>query len=145
MMTGTFDFETVKTIRENRQIVRHVELDLAITLNTREQLSRSCLQKRVHEFERRLNKKIFGKNWRQRKKRINWIHNYEHTSGNSHSHSVCMLEGVEAKAVKRHARQVWANLNKGKSQAQLWADTITNPNATAIYITKDGDMDTTPV
>jgi len=144
-MTGTLDFETRQTIRENRQIIRHVQLHLAMTLNTREQLSRDCLQKRVHELERRLNKKIFGRNWRQKKKKINWIHNYEHSSGNSHSHSVCSFEGVEAVVVKRHARQIWANLNKGKSQAQLWADTITNPNATAIYVTKDGDMDMTPV
>ena len=132
-------------IFENRRFLQQIDFDFAITLNTRVTLSRSVLQSKVHEFERRLNKKLIGKHWRKDKARIIWVHNYEHASGNSHSHSVCKLEGVEAQDFKRHARQIWAHLNKGNKQAQFWADKIHNSYATAAYITKDGDLDTTPV
>ena len=93
---------------------------------------------------RRLNRKLFGTNWRKTGTRLQWVHNYEHTSGNSHTHSVCKLcEGVDATEFKRQARHIWGKLTTGNNEAQLWIDKIKNQKAVAAYMLKGGSTDYT--
>lgn len=135
------------------------EFDYVFTFNTRQSLTFRQIRYRVREFEKRLNRQLFGKQWHQTGKQLGWIHNYEHSSGNTHSHSVVKLsDGVCATAMKRQARRIWKAVNKGKSQAQLWIDTINdktrldkngfeidNRTAVAVYVLKGGYTDYTPL
>jgi hypothetical protein len=117
---------------------------LVFTLNTRRFLNKSILSDLVLEFERRLNKKLFGKAWRYKNKKLGWWHRLEFQSNNSHSHSVCTVNyDITKTEVKRAARRIWVPLNKkmGNENAQLWINAITklNDEAVAVYVTK-GDV-----
>ena len=117
---------------------------LVFTLNTRRFLNKFILSDLVLEFERRLNKKLFGKAWRYKNKKLGWWHKLEFQSNNSHSHSVCNVNyGITETEVKRAARQIWVPLNKkmGNKNAQVWINAITklNDEAVAVYVTK-GDV-----
>ena len=117
---------------------------LVFTLNTRRFLNKFILSDLVLEFERRLNKKLFGKAWRYKNKRLGWWHELEFKPNNSHSHSVCTVNyGITETEVKRAARQIWVPLNRkmGNKNAQVWINAITklNDEAVAVYVTK-GDV-----
>ena len=128
--------------QENIQVLAGYKFDYVVTLNTRKLMSRSVLEKKVDEFERRLNRQLFGTNWRQTGKRLTWQHNFEFASGNSHSHSLCKLcEGVDGATFKGKIRHIWKKINKGRSKAQLYVDKIGNHQKVAAYVTKDGNTD----
>ena len=130
--------------QENIKVLAGYGFDYAVTFNTRKLIAETDLRSMVHELERRLNKTLIGTDWRYKGTRLHWIHNYEHESGNTHAHSVCKLcEGVNATDFKRQARRIWAELNIGNKQAQLWIDKITNQKAVAAYVLKDGNTDYT--
>ena len=130
--------------QEDIQVIADYGFDYAVTFNTRKLIPQTHLREMVLEFERRLNRKLFGTNWRKTGTRLQWVHNYEHTSGNSHAHSVCKLcEGVDATKFKGQARHIWEKLTTGNNEAQLWIDKIKNQTAVAAYVLKDGSTDYT--
>lgn len=130
--------------QEDIQVIADYGFDYAVTFNTRKLIPQTHLREMVLEFERRLNRKLFGTNWRKTGTRLQWVHNYEHTSGNSHAHSVCKLcEGVDATKFKRQARHIWGKLTTGNNEAQLWIDKIKNQTAVAAYVLKGGSTDYT--
>ena len=136
--------EKRQIVRENRQIIGNIQWDFVVTLNTRIKNGTNRTH-RVWEFERRLNQALFGKNWRANQKHIIWIHNFEETK-HSHSHSVCQLcDGLDRQYFETRARQIWAQVNRHDTKAQIYIDTLSKPGAVAQYITKDGVMDCTPV
>ena len=130
---------------ENRKIIKNIKFDYVVTLNTRELIHYPTFKNfLVYEFERQLNKKLYGKDWRTKGTKIHWIHNYETKSNNTHSHSVCKLNGyIDVKKFKKQARHIWAKLNRsfGNLNSSLYIDTFSKPSAVAHYITKDNNAD----
>ena len=130
--------------QQDIETIKRSGATLVFTLNTRRFLNKSILSDLVLEFERRLNKKLFGKAWRYKNKKLGWFHKLEFQSNNSHSHSVCTVNyGITETEVKSVARHIWVPLNKkmGNENAQLWINAITklNAEAVAVYVTK-GDV-----
>ena len=127
---------------ENRQIIKNTKFDYVITLNIRNYMPLPSFKKLVYEFQRRLNKKLFGKNWRKICKEIIWLHNYELKSNNTHTHSVCNLnEYDDVTNFKRQARHIWAKLNNQNPNKQIYIDKFTKSGAVANYITKENNCD----
>ena len=130
--------------QQDIETIKRSGATLVFTLNTRRFLNNPILSDLVLEFERRLNKKLFGKAWRIKNKKLRWLHRLEFQSNNSHSHSVCTVNyDITKTEVKRAARRIWVPLNKkmGNENAQLWINAITklNAEAVAVYVTK-GDV-----
>lgn len=145
-MKGLNETERWQLIRENRAIIGSIDWDFVVTLNTREKNGTNRTHK-IWEFERRLNQALIGRHWRKdTTKGIRWIHNLEDTK-QSHSHSVCKCDGFEVseQAFRTQARRIWAQINRQQTKAQVHINTVTNLDAVAQYITKDGVMDCTPI
>lgn len=127
---------------ENREIIKNIAFDYAVTFNTRTFMPCFTLKNYfLDEFERRLNKKLYGYKWRMKGNKIHWIHNIEHESNNTHSHSVCKINNIRHQKFKKQAYRIWHKLNfqLGNFNAQLYIDNFNKPTAIANYITKDND------
>ena len=127
---------------ENREIIKNIAFDYAVTFNTRTFMPKQTLEKYfLDEFERRLNKKLYGYKWRTKGNKIHWLHNVEHESNNTHSHSVCKINNIRHQKFKKQAFRIWHKLNfqSGNFNAQLYINNFDKPAAIANYITKDNN------
>ena len=127
---------------ENREIIKNIVFDYAVTFNTRTFMPGITLKNYfLDEFERRLNKNLYGYKWRVKGNKIHWIHNIEHESNNTHSHSICKINNISDQKFKKQAYRIWHKLNfqLGNFNAQLYIDNFNKPTAIANYITKDND------
>ena len=130
---------------EDRKIIKNTAFDYAVTFNTRTFMPKQTLEKYfLDEFERRLNKKLYGYKWRTKGSKIDWLHYVEHESNNTHSHSVCKISNnIRHQKFKKQAYRIWHKLNfkLGNLNAQLYIDNFDKPTAVANYITKDNYAD----
>ena len=129
---------------ENREIIKNIAFDYVITFNTRSFMHHLTFKNSLlYEFEKRLNKKLYGYKWRTKGNKIHWVHNIEHESNNTHSHSVCKINNIRHQKFKKQAYRIWHKLNfkLGNLNAQLYIDNFDKPTAVANYITKDNYAD----
>lgn len=125
----------------NIALINSLQATHAVTFNTYQMLTYGKTLHMVHEFERRMNRQIFGTQSKQKTHRLTWIHNYELKSGNAHTHSVVKLGASEAKTFEKHARHIWHKIVKQGTQgtkAKLWIDDY--KASVAVYNTKDGAL-----
>lgn len=124
--------------------INSLEPTHAVTFNTYLMLTCGKTLQLVREFERRMNRQIYGTQSKQKTHRLNWIHNFELKSGNAHMHSVVKLSDSEAIIFNTHARHIWHKVVKQGTQgtqgtkAKLWLDDYSA--GVAVYITKGGAM-----
>ena len=79
-----------------------------VTLNTRKTLRQADLAEIILNFERPLNRKIYGTKWQTKGTPLGWVHNLEHKNRKSHSHRILAINAdVCATDVKRHSRHIW--------------------------------------
>lgn len=106
-----------------------------ITLNTHEIDAYQATVATIMEFERRLNRALFGRNWRKDNNKLDWVHNYERERSNAHSHSFVRIDKEMEKRFKSHVRRIWNGLTKSRdTKRRVFIDTY-NYGA-AVYSTK---------
>ena len=135
------DKEKWQDRQSNIALINSLQPTHAVTFNTYLMLTYNETLKLVHEFERRMNRQIYGTQSKQKTHRLNWIHNFELKSGNAHMHSVVQLSASQADDFHKHARHIWYQIIRTGTQgtkAQLWIDDYSA--GVAVYITKDGAM-----
>ena len=119
--------------------------DYVFTFNTYQFVSEDNMALLLIEFEKRLNKRLFG---RGTNLTLQWVHFYEYDSGNAHAHSLVDVSssGADKTKFKRHCRHIWAELTtlwlteKTHTKPTIYIDTGTRNSkaATANYISKQG-------
>lgn len=132
------------TQQDDIGLVDSFNADYAVTFNINRRVTRNEAIRMLHEWQKRLNRKIIdGQHTKDKRDKLNWIHFYEVESGNSHFHSVLkIVSGLKEPFIK-HANHEWASVvNTDTTKGQLWIDESPN-HAVAVYITKKGDMVTT--
>jgi hypothetical protein len=100
--------------------INNIRAKYAVTFNLNRLVARGEAEKTVLEFEKRLNRNLFGHKHRQHEDRIIWCHFYEVESGNSHFHSVPIVLPKYEAEFEKQAKHIWAKLvNTETSKGQL--------------------------
>lgn len=123
----------------NIVLIEGLEPTHVITLNTHTTNLYRVTVATVMEFERRLNRVLFGRNWRKHGKALKWVHNYETEKRNAHTHSFVRVDEGMEKQVKTNARKIWYALtNERDTKRRIWIDTY--DKGAAVYSTKQATI-----
>ena len=66
--------------------------------------------KRLKEFNARLDRKLFGRNWAKKEDRPVWIWFMEHENSNLHWHSYVKLDWEHWDTFETHAEDIWTKI-----------------------------------